>query len=102
MLIFIQVGTCAMKPFDQGGVVDSKLNLYGVKKLKVADLSIAPSNVHPVSRPKLCVPSIYLDLLPEYLLGCHRDWREGRAHHRRGTRRVCLILEFMDEFQVTR
>ncbi|KAJ7776368.1 alcohol oxidase-like protein [Mycena metata] len=34
------VGTCAMKPFDQGGVVDSKLNLYGVKKLKVADLLV--------------------------------------------------------------
>ncbi|KAJ7698865.1 GMC oxidoreductase-domain-containing protein [Mycena metata] len=40
------VGTCAMKAFDKGGVVDSKLNVYGVKKLKVADLSVAPSNVH--------------------------------------------------------
>ncbi|KAJ7039912.1 GMC oxidoreductase-domain-containing protein [Mycena alexandri] len=40
------VGTCAMKPFDKGGVVDSKLNVYGVKKLKVVDLSIAPSNVN--------------------------------------------------------
>jgi alcohol oxidase len=34
-----------MKPRDQGGVVDSRLNVYGVKNLKVADLSIAPSNV---------------------------------------------------------
>ncbi|KAF7336802.1 GMC-OxRdtase-N domain-containing protein [Mycena venus] len=39
------LGTCAMKPRDQGGVVDSRLNVYGVKNLKVADLSIAPTNV---------------------------------------------------------
>ncbi|KAJ7364301.1 GMC oxidoreductase-domain-containing protein [Mycena albidolilacea] len=39
------LGTCAMKPRDQGGVVDPRLNVYGVKNLKVADLSIAPSNV---------------------------------------------------------
>ncbi|KAJ7772260.1 GMC oxidoreductase-domain-containing protein [Mycena metata] len=40
------LGTCAMKPFDKGGVVDPKLNVYGVKNLKVADVSIPPSNVH--------------------------------------------------------
>ncbi|KAF5368052.1 hypothetical protein D9758_004391 [Tetrapyrgos nigripes] len=39
------LGTCAMKPRDQSGVVDSALNVYGVENLKVADLSIAPSNV---------------------------------------------------------
>ncbi|OSX63205.1 hypothetical protein POSPLADRAFT_1045608 [Postia placenta MAD-698-R-SB12] len=39
------LGTCAMKPREQGGVVDSALNVYGVKGLKVADMSIAPSNV---------------------------------------------------------
>ncbi|KAJ7615032.1 GMC oxidoreductase-domain-containing protein [Mycena polygramma] len=40
------LGTCAMKPLEQGGVVDSNLNVYGVKKLKVVDLSIPPSNVN--------------------------------------------------------
>ncbi|KAJ7167198.1 GMC oxidoreductase-domain-containing protein [Mycena crocata] len=40
------LGTCAMKPFEMGGVVDSKLNVYKVKKLKVVDLSIPPSNVN--------------------------------------------------------
>jgi len=30
------MGTCAMKPRDQGGVVDERLNVYGVKGLKIA------------------------------------------------------------------
>ncbi|KAJ3553624.1 hypothetical protein NM688_g3508 [Phlebia brevispora] len=39
------LGTCAMKPREQGGVVDPRLNVYGVEGLKVADCSIPPSNV---------------------------------------------------------
>ncbi|TFK99381.1 hypothetical protein BDV98DRAFT_595059 [Pterulicium gracile] len=39
------MSTCAMKPRAQGGVVDANLNVYGTKGLKVADLSICPSNV---------------------------------------------------------
>lgn len=39
------MGTCKMAPFDEGGVVDPNLNVYGVNGLKVADLSIPPSNV---------------------------------------------------------
>ncbi|TCD71565.1 hypothetical protein EIP91_007312 [Steccherinum ochraceum] len=34
-----------MKPRDKGGVVDTRLNVYRVEGLKVADLSIAPGNV---------------------------------------------------------
>ncbi|OAT10443.1 alcohol oxidase [Blastomyces gilchristii SLH14081] len=39
------MSTCAMKPREDGGVVDKDLNVYGVKNLKVVDLSICPSNV---------------------------------------------------------
>ncbi|RDX47581.1 alcohol oxidase-like protein [Lentinus brumalis] len=39
------LGTCAMKPRDNNGVVDSRLNVYGVDGLKVVDLSICPGNV---------------------------------------------------------
>ncbi|KAL1942491.1 hypothetical protein VTO73DRAFT_6093 [Trametes versicolor] len=38
-------GTCTMKPRDQGGVVDPRLNVYGAQGLKVADVSICPANV---------------------------------------------------------
>ncbi|KAG1725806.1 GMC oxidoreductase-domain-containing protein [Suillus paluster] len=39
------LGTCAMKSRADQGVVDARLNVYGVTNLKVADLSIAPKNV---------------------------------------------------------
>ncbi|GAW13347.1 hypothetical protein ANO14919_027300 [Xylariales sp. No.14919] len=39
------LGTAKMAPREQLGVVDKDLNVYGVKGLKLADLSIAPENV---------------------------------------------------------
>ncbi|KXN81084.1 Alcohol oxidase [Leucoagaricus sp. SymC.cos] len=41
-----KLGTCAMKPRERGGVVDPTLSVYGVEGLKVADVSIPPSNVN--------------------------------------------------------
>lgn len=35
-------GTCAMKPRDEGGVIDSKFRVYGTKNLRVVDASIFP------------------------------------------------------------
>lgn len=39
------LGTCAMGPRDKGGVVDEKLDVYGVTGLKIADMSIVPKIV---------------------------------------------------------
>lgn len=39
------LGTCKMAPRDQKGVVDGDLSVYGVKGLKLADLSVPPENV---------------------------------------------------------
>jgi choline dehydrogenase-like flavoprotein len=39
------LGTCAMKPRENGGVVDGNLNVYGTTGLKIADLSMVPENV---------------------------------------------------------
>ena len=35
-------GTCAMKPEDQGGMVDSRFRVHGVRNLRVVDASIFP------------------------------------------------------------
>ncbi|KAI0915540.1 hypothetical protein AcV5_003732 [Taiwanofungus camphoratus] len=39
------LGTCAMKPREQGGVVDKRLSVYGTFNLKCVDLSICPDNL---------------------------------------------------------
>ncbi|KAL8695818.1 MAG: hypothetical protein Q9224_003138 [Gallowayella concinna] len=39
------VGTCAMLPRDQGGVVDTRLKVYGTKNVRVVDASITPLHV---------------------------------------------------------
>lgn len=39
------VGTATMLPRDKGGVVDSRLKVYGTTNIRVADLSIAPMHV---------------------------------------------------------
>ncbi|KDN34244.1 hypothetical protein RSAG8_12653, partial [Rhizoctonia solani AG-8 WAC10335] len=39
------VGTVQMKPRENRGCLDSRLNVYGTSNLKVADLSILPLNV---------------------------------------------------------
>lgn len=42
---FHSLGTVKMAPLEEGGCVDLNLDVYGVKGLKVVDLSIVPENV---------------------------------------------------------
>ncbi|KAM0419053.1 hypothetical protein ACHAPT_011992 [Fusarium lateritium] len=39
------IATCKMAPKEENGVVDGRLNVWGTKGLKLADLSIVPKNV---------------------------------------------------------
>lgn len=38
------LGTCKMAPYEERGVVNQDLSVYGVEGLKIADLSIPPGN----------------------------------------------------------
>lgn len=40
--VFHVAGSCAMRPRDQGGVVDERLRVYGTKRLRIVDASIFP------------------------------------------------------------
>lgn len=40
------IGTCAMKEQDEGGVVDDRLNVYGVQGLKIVGTFLSPSPLH--------------------------------------------------------
>jgi choline dehydrogenase-like flavoprotein len=42
LTIYHPVGTCAMLPKKDGGVVDPKLVVYGTRNLRVVDASIMP------------------------------------------------------------
>lgn len=39
------IGTCAMLPFEDGGVVDARLRVYGVRGLRVIDASVLPHHI---------------------------------------------------------
>ncbi|KAF6785939.1 GMC oxidoreductase [Colletotrichum sojae] len=40
--VFHASGSCSMQPHEQGGVVDSRLRVYGTKKLRVVNASVFP------------------------------------------------------------
>lgn len=42
---FHPVGTCSMLPLEEGGVVDARLKVWGVRGLRVVDASVIPLNV---------------------------------------------------------
>lgn len=66
--LYHPTSTCRMAPLEQGGVVDSKLRVYGVKGLRVCDASIFPEIVsgHTVSSSLLEKTSIFTKPLAHY------------------------------------
>ncbi|KAJ7220659.1 hypothetical protein GGX14DRAFT_389066 [Mycena pura] len=50
--------TCTMRLLTEGGVVDGTLNVYSVHRLKVINMSIAPSNVYVGSSSTRLVAAI--------------------------------------------
>lgn len=43
--IWHPMATCKMAPKENNGVVDPTLSVYGIQGLKIADISILPSNI---------------------------------------------------------
>ncbi|KAL1753176.1 alcohol oxidase-like protein, partial [Schizophyllum commune] len=71
------LGTCAMKPRDEAGVVDARLNVYGVQNLKVVDLSIAPLNVGANTCSTALVVGEKAAMIIAEDLGIKNVWRRG-------------------------
>jgi hypothetical protein len=69
-----------MKSRADQGVVDARLNVYGVTNLKVADLSIVPKNVGTVSSEREII-DVWSNRLLEHLFDGASRWREGCDDH---------------------
>ena len=75
--VYHPTSTCRMAPLDQGGVVDSKLKVYGVDGLRVCDASIFPSIVSGHTVRFLSLFFFFGDSLCDSNLACFviEDWR---------------------------
>ncbi|XP_026466570.1 glucose dehydrogenase [FAD, quinone] [Ctenocephalides felis] len=68
--IYHPVGTCKMGPYwDQNAVVDPKLRVYGVKRLRVIDASIMPNLVSAnTNAPAIMIGEKGSDMIKEFWL----------------------------------
>ena len=63
------IGTCSMLPREHGGVVDSRLRVYGVQNLRIVDASIMPLHVRGnISSSVYAIAERAADLIKE-------DWK---------------------------
>lgn len=56
LTLYYPVGTCAMLPHDEGGVVDERFRVFGVKGLRIVDTSVFP--MIPRANPQTLVYAI--------------------------------------------
>ncbi|KAL7940044.1 hypothetical protein V8C42DRAFT_356502 [Trichoderma barbatum] len=67
------IGTCSMMPRSAGGVVDHRLKVYGVKRLRVVDASVMPLHVRGnIASSLYAIAERAADMIKE-------DWKEGTA-----------------------
>lgn len=79
--------TCAMMKRELGGVVDSKLRVYGVKSLRVVDASIFPmavgghtsSTVYAVAEKVRETPTLPFEIFPQKLTRTGGQYHQGSA-----------------------
>lgn len=69
LTVFHPMGTAAMLPRKDGGVVDSKLTVYGTANLKVVDASIIPVEIS--AHPQTAVYGI-AERAAEIIIAAHR------------------------------
>ncbi|KAI0025893.1 hypothetical protein F4780DRAFT_768195 [Xylariomycetidae sp. FL0641] len=72
------IATCKMAARDKLGVVDPALNVHGVRRLKVADLSIAPHNIGAnTAKNAMTIAEKAADMLIEELVFCGDDHKQS-------------------------
>ena len=77
---FHPVGSCAMMPEKDGGVVDPKLRVYGVQNLRVVDASIFPMEIrNNLQTSVYAVAEKAADIIKG-------DWRETKEAAKSGKR----------------
>lgn len=69
LTIFHPMGTAAMLPREDGGVVDSKLTVYGTANLRVVDASIIPVEIS--AHPQTAIYGI-AERAAEIIIAAHR------------------------------
>lgn len=78
-----------MLPKNYGGVVDTKLRVYGTKNIRVVDMSIIPLNIGAHIQCKHSCQTLLSSTHPSVCSDGLRCWGTSRGYHEK--RLVCLM-----------